>query len=118
MRVFTLSPSPSRFPPPLCVCGQAHVYMHICVVSFSPSTLWVPGIKPRSSGLEASIYLLRHLTGPRNTFTKVVCAKFDPSLKSQRNQCRIGIILSKHCELDIITLILYKEKKIPATQES
>lgn len=45
--------------------------------------------------------------------------KFATSFESQSNQCRIDCrIVMNHCEIDLITLILYKKKKVPVVQKS
>lgn len=51
-----------------CVCVLLHAYRYqktICGHGFSPSVLWVLGIKLRLSCLAASVFTPSHLTGPR-----------------------------------------------------
>lgn len=39
--------------------------------------------------------------------------KFGTSFESQSNQGRVDSVVLSHCEIDMTTLILYKEKKNP-----
>lgn len=48
----------------MCVC----VNQRTSVMSWFSSTMYVPGIELKSLGLVTSIYLLRHLTGPKGCF--------------------------------------------------
>lgn len=66
----------------MCVYVYIHAKRHMCKPQrttcrsqFCPSTLWIPGIELKWSGLTVSvIYLWSHLTSPQLAFKTISCS--------------------------------------------